>query len=176
MRISYVGELGWELHIPHDQSLSVWDALWESGQAFEMIAAGSGAMDSLRVEKGYRPWGADLHTEYNLYQAGLRWKARTNEDGGFIGRKATLAAQEKGIKKRLCCLNIDDPAATLFGYEPVYSNDSCISHLTTANYGCTIGKQVAFSYLPQAYSTLGTSLGLAYFNQRYEATVVSAPL
>jgi glycine cleavage system aminomethyltransferase T len=122
-------------------------------------------MDSLRVEKGRRLWGADIHTEYNLYQAGLRWTARTNKDGGFIGREATPAAQEKGIKKRLCCLTIDDPAATLFGYDPVYSNGSCISHLTTANNGCTIGRQVAFSYLPQAYSTPGTSLGLAYYNQ-----------
>jgi glycine cleavage system aminomethyltransferase T len=95
---------------------------------------------------------------------------------GGISREATLAAQEKGIKKRLCCLTIDDPAATLFGYDPVYSNGSWISHLTTANNGCTIGRQVAFSYLARAYSTPGTLLGLAYYNQRYEATVVAAPL
>jgi len=101
LRISYVGELGWELHIPYDQSLAVWDALWEAGQAFDMISAGLGCMDTLRVEKSYRLWGGDIHTEYNLHEAGLRWTAKLKKKGGFIGRDATVAAKKQGIKKKL---------------------------------------------------------------------------
>lgn len=176
MRISYVGELGWELHIPYDQSLQVWDALWEAGREFEMIAAGAGAMDSLRVEKGYRLWGGDIHTEYNLYQAGLRWTAKVKKEGGFIGREATLAAKEAGIKKKLCCLTLDDPAACLTGYEPIHANGTVIGHVTTSNYGYTVGKQIAFGYLPKEYSAPGTALEISYFNQRYPAVVAAEPL
>lgn len=71
LHISCVGELGWELHILYDQSLSIWDALWEAGHEYELITARSSSMDSLRVEKGYRLWGSDIYTEYNVYQAGL---------------------------------------------------------------------------------------------------------
>lgn len=171
LRISYVGELGWELHIPFDQSLQVWDALWESGRELEMIAAGAGCMDSLRVEKGYRLWGGDIYTEYDLYQAGLRWTAKVKKQGGFLGREATLAAKEKGLKKKLVALTLDNPAATLFGYEPIHNNGTVIGHVTTSNYGYTVGKQIAFGYLPVEFSQPGTELEISYFNVRYPAIV-----
>ena len=180
LRISYVGELGWELHIPTDQSLAVWDALWGAGRNYDMVAAGLGSMDTLRVEKGYRLWGGDIHTEYNLHEAGLRWTAKMKKEGGFIGRDATLAAKEKGIKKKLCCLTLDNPKATLFGYEPIHANgtegDSVIGHVTTSNYGYTIGKQLAFGYLPLEYTAPGTELEISYFDVRYPAKVAAEPL
>jgi len=175
LRISYVGELGWELHIPMDQSLAVWDALWEAGREFEMIAAGSGAMDSMRVEKGYRLWGGDIYTEYNLYEAGLRWMAKVKKEGGFIGRDATVAAKET-VKKKLCCLTLENPKATLFGYEPIHSNGSVIGHVTTSNYGYTVGKQLAFGYLPSEYTEPGTELEISYFDVRYPAVVAAEPV
>lgn len=173
MRISYVGELGWELHIPTDQSLPVWDMIWEAGREFEMVAVGAACMDTLRFEKGYRLWGGDIYTEYNVYQAGLSWTARFKKEGGFIGREATLAAKDK-LKKKLCCLAIE--GATTFGYEPVYAGDAVISHIMTSNYGYSYGKQLAFAYLPLEYAVEGTALEVGYFAERYAATVISDPV
>lgn len=175
LRISYIGESGWELHIPMDQALLVWDALWEAGREFGMIAAGLAAMDTMRLEKGYRLWGGDIYTEYNLYEAGMRWTAKMKK-GDFIGRTATLAAKEKGIKKKLCCLTLDDSHAVLFGYEPVFANGNVIGHVTTANYGYTIGRTIAYAYLPIAYSAIDTQLEVVYFGERFPATVAKEPL
>ena len=87
LRVSYAGELGWELHIPVDQALQVWDALWEAGREFEMIGAGMGAFDSLRLEKGYRGWGSDVYTEHTPYEAGLGWTVKLDKPD-FVGRAA----------------------------------------------------------------------------------------
>ncbi len=178
MRISYVGELGWELHIPADQSLPVWDAIWEAGRKFDMIAAGAACMDTLRVEKGYRLWGGDIYTEYNLYEAGLRWTAKIKKEGGFIGREGTLAAKDKGIKKKMCAITIETETdgGMVFGYEPIFADGKMIAHVKTANYGYTVGKHIAFAYLPNQYAKPGTKLEVEYFSQRYKATVMAEPL
>lgn len=175
MRISYVGELGWELHIPMDSALPVWDRLWQAGQRFEMVAVGTGAMDSLRIEKGYRLWGGDIYTEYNLYEAGLGWLAKMDK-GDFIGREATLSAKEKGIRKKLCCLTFEEPDAVAFGYEPIFGDNACIGHVTTSNFGYAVGRQIAYGYLPKEKSALGTKLEVEYFNRRFAATVQAEPL
>jgi glycine cleavage system T protein len=175
MRISYVGELGWELHIPIDSALPVWDRLWQAGQTFEMAAVGTGAMDSLRIEKGYRLWGGDIYTEYNLYEAGLGWLAKMDK-GDFIGREATLSAKEKGIRKKLCCLTFEEPDAVAIGYEPIFGDNACIGHVTTSNFGYTLGRQIAHGYLPKEYSAQGTKLEVEYFNRRFAATVQAEPL
>ncbi len=176
LRISYVGELGWELHIPMDQALSIWDALWEAGCEYGLIAAGSGSMDTLRIEKGYRLWGGDIYTEYNVYEAGLGWTARLKKVGGFVGQEATRQAKEVGLKKKLCCLTVEAPQVALFGYEPVYANGNAIGHVKTSNYGYSIGKQIAFAYLPVEYAKPGTELEVSYFNHRYPAVVTAEPL
>jgi glycine cleavage system aminomethyltransferase T/glycine/D-amino acid oxidase-like deaminating enzyme len=176
MRISYVGELGWELHIPIDQSLPVWDMLWEAGREFEMIAAGLGCMDTLRLEKGYRLWGGDIYTEYDIYQAGLGWTARLKKPNGFVGQEATRKAKEAGLKKKLCCLTVDNPQVSLFGYEPVHADGKVIGQIKTSNFGYSVGKQIAFAYLPKEYAEPGTEVEVSYFNQRYPATVTAEPL
>ncbi|MEM7801619.1 MAG: FAD-dependent oxidoreductase, partial [Chloroflexota bacterium] len=176
LRISYVGELGWELHIPYDQTLQVWDLLWEAGREFEMIAAGAGCMDTLRLEKGYRLWGGDIYAEYNLYQAGLRWTAKFKKEGGFIGREATVAIKEKGYKKKLCALTVEASKVSLYGYEPIHSNGTVVGHVTTSNYGYTIGKQIAYGYIPKDYAAPGTELEISYFNERFKAIVSNEPI
>ena len=178
MRISYAGELGWEFHVPMESAVHVWDALWEAGREDEMILAGMGCFGSLRLEKGYRLWGADIHTEYNLYEAGMRWTAKVKKPGGFIGRDAMLAAKQAGIKKTLCCLTLDAPDAVLFGYEPIFAaaNGQAIGHVTTADYGYSMGKYIAYAYLPNAYATPGTEVEVEYFNKRYAAVVAAEPL
>jgi glycine cleavage system aminomethyltransferase T len=140
-----------------------------------MAAVGTGAMDSLRIEKGYRLWGGDIYTEYNLYEAGLGWLARMDK-GDFIGRDATLSAKEKGIRKKLCCLTFEEPDAVAFGYEPIFWDNACIGHVTTSNFGYAVGRQIAYGYLPKEKSAPGTKLEVEYFNRRFAATVKAEPL
>ncbi|MDJ0819621.1 MAG: FAD-dependent oxidoreductase, partial [Desulfobacterales bacterium] len=161
MRISYAGELGWELHIPVDQSLPVWDALWEAGRPYNLIAAGTGAFDSLRLEKGYRLWGRDIYTEYNPYQAGMGWTVKTAKPS-FIGREACLDAKDKPPRKMLTCLTLEDPRAGLLGYEPILTNGRCIGHITSSNYGYAVGKVIAYGYLPAEEASIGTELEVRY--------------
>ncbi|RIK43787.1 MAG: sarcosine dehydrogenase [Chloroflexi bacterium] len=175
LRISYAGELGWELHIPMDQALPVWDALWEAGREFDLVAAGMGCFESLRLEKGYRLWGGDVHTEYNPYEAGLAWTVRLGK-ADFVGKEALLKLKDKSLRKKLCCLVSDDPQAWAFGYEPIFSNGACIGHVTTANYGYSVGKFIAYGYLPVQYAEPGTQLEVEYLGERWPATVSSEPL
>jgi len=174
LRVSYAGELGWELYAPTEYALGMWDTLWAAGQPHGIIAAGSGAFDSLRLEKGYRLWGADIHTDYTPYEAGIGWAVRP-EKGDFIGREALLRVKEAGITRKLCCLTLDGPGA-LLGKEPILAGEQAIGYVTSANYGYSIGKFIAYGYLPIAYATPGTRVDVEYFGERYSATVSEEPL
>jgi glycine cleavage system aminomethyltransferase T len=100
LRVSYAGELGWELYCPTEYGLKLWDTLWEAGQPEGIVAAGSGAFDSLRLEKGYRLWGADIHTDYTPDEAGIGWAVRLDK-GDFIGRDALIKGREAGLTRKL---------------------------------------------------------------------------
>ncbi len=177
MRISYAGELGWELHIPFDQALQVWDTLWQAGREFDMISAGQGCFDSLRLEKGYRLWGGDIYTEYNPYEMGMAWTVRLNKKEDFVGKAACLKLKDKPLKKQLCCIVSDDPKAMAFGYEPIFKNGGPpIGEVTTANFGYSIGKFVAYGYLLKEYTEPGTNIEIEYLGERYKATVSNEPL
>ncbi len=175
LRVSYAGELGWELHIPFDQGGRIWDMLWEAGREFDIIAAGMGAFDSLRIEKGYRLWGGDVYTEYNAYEAGLGWTVKTKK-GNFIGREACIAAKKKGLKKKLVCLTSDTDGAIAFGYEPIFDGDTCIGHVTTANYGYSVGKFIAYAYVPIEHAAVGNNYELDYLGTRFPVTVTAEPV
>src|SRR5262249_48955247 len=122
VRISYVGELGWEIYVPTECALALWDRLWEAGKSCEMVAAGGGAFDSLRLEKGYRLWGSDIHTEYDPFEAGLTRSVRLDKPD-FIGRTALIERHESGPARRLSCLTLDNDAAVLMGKEPLLHDD-----------------------------------------------------
>ncbi len=175
LRVSYVGELGWEIYVPTEYGLNVWDALWEAGQAFGIVAAGGGAFESLRLEKGYRLWGTDIHTEYNPYEAGLGWAVKLNK-GNFLGRGALMRIREKGVARRLCCLTMSDPNQVVLGKEPILDGERVLGYVTSANVGYTVGRSIAYGYLPLEYSTSGTTVAIEYFGRRYQATVTDEPL
>ena len=175
LRLSYAGELGWELHIPFDQGGPVWDLLWEAGREFEIIAAGMGAFDTLRLEKGYRLWGGDVYTEYNAYESGLGWTVKTKK-GDFIGREASIAAKKKGLTKKLVCLTSTAEGAMAFGYEPIFDGDMCIGHVTTANYGYSVGKLIMYAYLPVEKAAVGSEYELSYFGVRFPVVVTAEPV
>jgi glycine cleavage system T protein len=175
LRVSYVGELGWEIYTATEYGRRLWDLLWEAGGKHGIAAVGGGAFDALRLEKGYRLWGADIHTEYNPYEAGLGWAVRLSK-GDFLGRDALLRLKEQPVARRLCCLTLDDPAAVALGKEPIVDGKQTLGYVTSANTGYSVGRHIVYGYLPAAYAEPGTSVEVVYFNRRQRATVVAEPL
>ncbi|MEI5103880.1 FAD-dependent oxidoreductase [Streptomyces sp. PmtG] len=171
LRLSYVGELGWELYTSADLGLHLWDTLWEAGRELGVVAAGRSAFTSLRLEKGYRAWGQDMTAEHDPYEAGLGFAVRADK-GDFVGR---AALQDRGpLTRRLTPLLLDDPAAVVLGDEPVYVEGARAGYVTSASYGYTLGRCVAYAWLPPLPA--GTAAHLAYFGERLPATVADEPL
>ena len=175
LRISYVGELGWELYAPAEFGLALWDTLWQAGQSAGLTAIGGGAIDSLRLEKGYRLWGTDIHTEYNPDEAGLGFAVRLAK-GEFVGRPALENIRRSTTAQKLCCLVLADPKVALLGKEPIYWNGEVVGHVTSANFGYSVGQSLAYGYLPRAAAGAGTKLEVYYFGRRFPATVANEPL
>ncbi|MEV4749243.1 FAD-dependent oxidoreductase [Streptosporangium sp. NPDC049248] len=175
LRLSYIGELGWELYTTADMGAKLWDTLWEAGQAHGIIAGGRGAFNSLRLEKGYRSFGTDMTYEHDPYEAGLGFAVRKAGRGDFIGR-AALAERGAATRRRLTCLTVDDPAAVVMGKEPVYDGGSCAGYVTSAGYGYTIGRGIAYAWLPAELSVPGRELHIGYFDRRVSAVVAEEPL
>jgi glycine cleavage system T protein len=175
IRISYVGELGWELYAPSEYGLHLWDVLWEAGRPLGAVAAGGGAFDSLRLEKGYRLWGADISPEYNPYEAGLGFAVRLNK-GEFIGQPALRRVREEGVHRRLCCMVLDDPSMAVMGKEPIVDGDRVLGYVTSANTGYTVGQSIVYGYLPADHAVEGARVEVQYFGRRHAASVVKEPL
>lgn len=175
LRVSYVGDLGWELYAPTEHGLHLWDVLWETAVPHGVVAGGGGAFDSLRLEKGYRLWGADIHTEYNPYEAGIGWAVRLDK-GDFNGRDALQRIKEEGVSRKLCCLTLNEPGAVVLGKEPILDGERTLGYVTSANYGYSTGKYIVYGYLPLDYAEEGTEVEVAYFAQRHKATVTKEPL
>ncbi|KEF22391.1 sarcosine dehydrogenase [Streptomyces rimosus] len=175
LRLSYVGELGWELYTSADLGLRLWDTLWAAGQRYGVIAAGRGAFDSLRLEKGYRAWGKDMTTEHDPYEAGLGWAVRRDK-GDFVGRAALERRSAGTARRRLVCLTLDDPAAVVLGKEPVFVDGVPAGYVTSAAYGCSVGRTVAYAWLPPRAAVPGTAVHIEYFGEKAAATVATEPL
>ncbi|MGW0734918.1 GcvT family protein [Streptomyces sp. NPDC002851] len=174
MRLSYVGELGWELYTTADLGLRLWDTLWEAGRGLGVIAAGRSAFNSLRLEKGYRAWGHDMTEEHNPYEAGVGFAVRMDR-GDFVGRDAL--AELPAPRRKLTALLLDDPAAVVLGKEPVHvegAGGAPAGYVTSASYGYTLGRCVAYAWLPPLAS--GTGVHIEYFGEKVPATVADEPL
>jgi dimethylglycine oxidase len=171
-RISYAGELGWELYGPIEMGARVWDLLWEAGVEYGLIAGGLGAFDSLRLEKGYRLWGQDITTEHDPFEAGLGFAVKMDKD--FQGREALRAKGEPA--ERLACMTLEDPDAVVMGKEPIWADGRLVSYVTSANYGYSIGRAIVYGYLPAELLNEGTSVEIEYFGDRLAANVAAEPL
>ncbi|QLH19569.1 FAD-dependent oxidoreductase [Streptomyces sp. Rer75] len=174
MRLSYVGELGWELYTTADMGTKLWDTLWEAGREHGIIAAGRGAFNSLRLEKGYRSFGTDMTYEHDPYEAGVGFAVKRDK-ADFIG-KAALERRAESVTRRLTCLTIDDPGSVVMGKEPVYDGDRPVGYVTSAAFGYTIGKGIAYAWLPAELATPGRTLHIGYFGRRIPAAVAQEPL
>jgi glycine cleavage system aminomethyltransferase T len=174
-RVSYVGELGWEIYTTADYGLRLWDQLWAAGQPLGAIAGGRAAFDALRLEKGYRLWGADMHAEYNPYEAGLGFTVKLDK-GDFIGREALARLKQQGHTRKLCCMILDDPAVVVMGKEPIWAGGRAVGYVTSANYGYSVGHSIAYGYLPIEHAVPGAQVEIEYFGERHAATVAKEPL
>ena len=174
MRLSYVGELGWELYTSAENGQRLWDVLWAAGQDLGVIAAGRAAFNSLRLEEGYRAWGHDMTTEHNPCEAGLGFAVRLGK-GAFAGRQAIARISDDTVSRRLSCLTIDDGRSVVLGHEPVFLGGRPAGYVTSAAFGPTVGRPIAYAWLP-ASAGVGTSVEIGYFGTRIPATVAAEPL
>ena len=173
-RVSYVGELGWELYIQPEDCLEVWDALMDSGQRFEIQTAGYKALDALRLEKGYLYWSVDITPEDNPFEAGLSMFVHLAKED-FIGRQALLSIKKRGVNSRLVALTMD-AGGNLYGGESVRLNGKIVGRIRSGNYGYTIGKDIGLVYLPLDLATAGTDLKVEVLGEDIKSRVVEMPL
>ena len=191
-RISYVGDLGWELYVPMEQGLMLWDTLWEAGRAHGLTACGIGVYGTTgRLEKCYRAHGNELETEYNVVEAGMSAPRVKAED--FVGKEAHLRHREEDPAAILCTLTVDDHTSKsgekryMLGREPVLTPDGGRivdrkgrgSYVTSAGAGPSVGKHILMAYLPPERASPGEKLAVEYMGERYPVTVAvagSAPL
>ena len=176
VRISYIGELGWEIYTPTEYGLTLWDELRNTSREFNMICSGAGAFESLRLEKGYRSLGSDIHTNTNPYESGLGFTVKLKKDTDFIGKEALSKIKEVPIQKKLACMVMDDSEGMALGTEPIYSDGKAVGYVTSTNYGYFVDKHIVYGYLPSELSSTGTKLELEYFGKRYPLTVTTEPL
>ena len=146
-RITYVGELGWELYVPVEFAVAVYTALIEAGADFGLRLAGYYAIDSLRMEKGYRAWGADVTPDDTPYEAGLGFAVKLDKGVDFIGREALLRQKDAGITRRLVQFTLEDEDAIAFGRELILRDGEAVGEVTSAAYGHTLGRAVAMGYV-----------------------------
>jgi dimethylglycine dehydrogenase len=175
LRVSFVGELGYELHHPAEYQRYLYDLVMEAGREHGIVDFGYRTLDSLRLEKAYRLWGADMSADWTPLEAGMdRFVAF--EKGDFIGRDALLRQREQGLKRALACLVIDATDADAHAYEPVLADGRIIGYVASGGYGHTVEKSIAFSYLPLAYVETGTELEVEILGEQRPARVVEQPL
>jgi 4-methylaminobutanoate oxidase (formaldehyde-forming) len=176
LRVTYVGELGWELYPPTEYGLALWDTLWAAGREHGLAAAGYRAIDALRLEKGYRVWSSDITPEETPYEAGLGFAVRLDKGVDFVGRAALLAAREAGPRRRLRCLVLDDPRSVALGNEPVRVDGAIVGRVTSGGYGFAVGRSIAYAYLPPERAAIGTRGEVDIFGDWVGFEVAREPL
>jgi glycine cleavage system aminomethyltransferase T/glycine/D-amino acid oxidase-like deaminating enzyme len=170
LRVTYVGELGWELYCPMEFGVALWRTLWEAGQPHGLVAGGYRAIDSLRLEKGYRVWGADITPDDTPYEGGVGFCVRADKE--FLGRDALDAAPAR----RLCCVVLADPRSVALANEPVRASGEIAGRVTSGGYGYTVERSIAYAYLPAEHASAGTEVAVEIFGEWVGGEVVQEPL
>jgi 4-methylaminobutanoate oxidase (formaldehyde-forming) len=176
LRVTFVGELGWELYCPTEYGAGLWRTLWQAGREHGLVAGGYRAIDSLRLEKGYRVWAADITPEETPYEAGLGFCVK---DGAtFNGSAALGVGSDAGPAKpqrRLRCLVLEDPRSVALGNEPVRVGDEIVGRVTSGGYGYTVERSIAYAYVP-AEIELGTTVEVDIFGRWVPGELTREPL
>jgi len=172
LRVTYVGELGWELYCRTEFGLALWDTLWSAGQEHGLVAGGYKAIDSLRLEKGYRVWGADITPEDTPFEAGLGFAVKLDK-GDFVGRDALERAPRP--ERLLRCLTLEEPRAVALGSEPVRIDGHLVGRVTSGGHGYTVGKSIAYAYVPAEHG-VGTDVEVEIFGDWVAGEIAAEPL
>ncbi len=172
LRVNYVGELGWELHVPMAAMPKVYEALRQHGDPLGLKLFGTYAMNSLRMEKSYRGWGSELTAEIDMYEASMqRFIRETKPD--FIGKAASLARKQKGQRMRLVYLEVDNSDSDCVGNEPVYHDGKVVGVTTSGGFGHAVNKSLAFAYVPPEMTAVDTELQIMMFTELRTATIIA---
>jgi sarcosine dehydrogenase len=150
LRVSYVGELGWELHVPVESAATVYELIMQAGKEHGIANAGYRAIESLRLEKGYRAWGADIGPDYTPLEAGLGWAVNLNNERSFIGREAFLAQKQKPLGKSLAAFTVADKNVVLLGRETIFRDGERVGWLSSAGWGYTLETNIGYGYVRRA--------------------------
>jgi 4-methylaminobutanoate oxidase (formaldehyde-forming) len=170
-RVTYVGELGWELYVPRERALPVWDALVAAGASHGLEVAGYKVLDCLRLEKGYRYYGMDMTVLENPYEAGLGFCVRLNK-GSFIGREPLLRAKQAGLSRKLWTVTVGgEDFVPLYGGEAVLMDGEVVGRLRSAGYGFTVRRNIAYTYLPAERAQPGFPIEVEVFGERLAGQV-----
>ena len=175
LRVTYVGELGWELYAPTEYGRALWATLWEAGRDHGLVAGGYRAIEALRLEKGYRAWSSDITPDETPYEAGLGFAVALDKPVPAMARDALVGAKAAGPVKRLRCLVLDDSQAVALGNEPVRVGGDVVGRVTSGGYGFTVERSIAYAYLPPDRG-IGTRGEVALFGEWVGLEVVREPL
>ena len=174
LRVSYVGELGWELWTPAEYGARLWETLWEAGQDLDVRPMGGGALESMRLEKGYRLWGTDIDTDTDPVAAALPFAVDTDTE--FVGRDALERKREAGVDSRITPVTLDDSTDRVLGGRPVRKDGETVGYVQAGDYGYSVGESIAYTYLPVEYADAGTDVRILCEGETYDATVRDDPL
>ncbi len=175
LRVNYVGELGWELHCSMDRLAELYDAVWSAGEAFGIANFGVYAVNSLRMEKAYKGWGAELTNEITMIEADMeRFVAYDKED--FLGKAATLRVKQAGVETQLVYLEVEPGDCDVHGGEPVISNGKVVGVTTSGGYGHATGKSLGFAYVEPALAAPGSAFQIDLLGAPRAATVLAEPI
>ena len=175
LRVTYVGELGWELYAPTEYGRALWSALWEAGREHGLVAGGYRAIDALRLEKGYRVWSSDITPDETPFEAGLGFAVALDKQEPSMARDALLAAKAAGPHKRLRCLVLDDALDVCLGNEPVRVDGEIVGRVTSGGQGFAVERSIAYAYLPSDRA-IGTRGEVEVFGRWVGFEVVREPL
>jgi glycine cleavage system aminomethyltransferase T len=159
LRVTYVGELGWELHVPIAATGEIFDALMAAGEKHDIRPVGYRALESLRLEKGYRAWGSDITPNDTPQEAGLGWAVKLRKNTDFVGRRALEKTSGAALTKRFAGFTVDNPEIVLLGRETILRNGEPVGYLTSGGYGYTVGKNIGYGYVRSADGVSDDFLG-----------------
>ncbi len=169
VRVSYVGELGWEFHTSMEYGAELWETLWAAGGDHGVVPFGDGALVTMRLEKGFPAYGVDISPAYTPFEAGLGHTV--DLDTEFVGRDALRRQRENGPDRKRAVLTLDDPDAVVDSGTPVFDGDRRIGHVTSAGEGYSVDEYIVYAYMPPVYGEVGTGVEVQDANERYAATV-----
>jgi dimethylglycine dehydrogenase len=175
LRVNYVGELGWELHVPMPEMPLVFDALMKAGKPFGMRLFGTYAMNSLRMEKAYRGWGSELTNEIDMFEGSMERFIRLDK-GDFIGRQASLGHRQRGERIKLVYLAVDALDSDALGNEPIYQDERVVGLTTSGAFGHAVKKSLAFGYVEPALARAGAEFEILMLGERRKARIIPEPI